>query len=119
MKTKSVFFLIVFANSLLSSVAQILPTFGNSRSGTSGMQFLKVWPDARSGALGGAVTAIVNDPSAAYWNPAGLVKGDTGKFKYLPPDILQIPINIGFRQYLIGANMPNWELALHTTTMAV
>ena len=60
----------MFANSLLSSVAQILPTFGNSRSGTSGMQFLKVWPDARSGALGGAVTAIVNDPSAAYWNPA-------------------------------------------------
>ncbi len=80
MKTKSVFFLFVFASSLLSSFAQILPTFGNSRSGTSGMQFLKVWPDARSGSLGGAVTAIVNDPSAAYWNPAGLVKGDTGKF---------------------------------------
>ncbi len=81
MKNKSLLFLFLFANPLYNAFAQVLPTFGNSRSGTSGMQFLKVWPDGRSGALAGAVIALVDDPSAAYWNPAGLVKGDTAKVK--------------------------------------
>lgn len=81
MKNKNVLFLFLCLSSISISIAQVLPTFGNSRSGAAGMQFLKIWPDARSGSLGGAVTAIANDPSAAYWNPAGLVKGDTGKFK--------------------------------------
>jgi len=80
LKNKNLLFFLFFAIALSDAFAQVLPTFGNSRSGTSGMQFLKVCPDARAGSLGGAVTAIANDPSAAYWNPAGLVKGDTGKF---------------------------------------
>lgn len=59
--------------------AQILPTFGNSRTGGSGMQFLKIAPDARSAAMGGAVVGLVNDASAMYWNPAGITSIDTGK----------------------------------------
>lgn len=31
--------------------AQILPSFGDSRSGSTGMQFLKISPDARSMSL--------------------------------------------------------------------
>jgi len=60
--------------------AQILPTFGNSRTGGSGMQFLKIPNDARSTAMGGAVVGITNDPSAMFWNPAGITKVDTGRF---------------------------------------
>ncbi|OYU97277.1 MAG: hypothetical protein CFE21_03010 [Bacteroidetes bacterium B1(2017)] len=64
------------------SFAQILPTFGNSRTGGSGMQFLKIPNDARSTALGGAVVGITNDVSAMFWNPAGITKVDTGKVTF-------------------------------------
>ncbi len=57
----------------------VLPSFGSSRTGGSGMQFLKISPDARSTAMGGAVIGLVNDVSALYWNPAGITSVDTGK----------------------------------------
>jgi len=63
----------------VSAKAQILPSFGDSRSGSTGMQFLKIAPDARSLAMGGAYVAVANDVSAMYWNPAGISQVDTGK----------------------------------------
>ena len=57
--------------------AQLLPSFGGSRTGTTGFQFLKIAPDARSAGLGGSMIAIVDDLSALYWNPAGITKTDT------------------------------------------
>lgn len=36
-------------------------------------EFLKIGVGARAFALGGAVTAIAEDATAAYWNPAGLM----------------------------------------------
>ncbi|MCF8427479.1 MAG: PorV/PorQ family protein [Bacteroidia bacterium] len=62
--------------------AQILPTFGNSRTGGSGMQFLKIPHDARSTSMAGAVVGITNDVSALFWNPAGITKVDTGKVNF-------------------------------------
>ncbi|RKX65795.1 hypothetical protein DRP44_05525 [candidate division TA06 bacterium] len=47
--------------------------FSFSKVGTSGMKFLQIGVDARSTALGGAVSAIGNDAAAIYWNPAGIV----------------------------------------------
>jgi hypothetical protein len=61
------------------ATAQLLPTFGNSRTGGSGMQFLKISPDARSLALAGAVVSSTNDASSLFWNPAGITGIDTGK----------------------------------------
>ncbi len=78
MKLKiTLLYLFLFAISIVQ--AQILPTFGNSRTGGSGMQFLKIAPDARSAAMSGAVVGLVNDASAMYWNPAGITSIDTGK----------------------------------------
>lgn len=74
-----IFFFIVLLLQLNLLGAQILPTFGNSRTGSTGMQFLKIAPDARSSALGGAAAGIANDPSAMFWNPAGISRGDTGR----------------------------------------
>ena len=50
--------------------AQILPTLGGERAGTSGFQFLKLPYDARASALGETVVADANDVSALVWNPA-------------------------------------------------
>jgi hypothetical protein len=74
--------LILFSLASLFAKAQILPTFGNSRTGGSGMQFLKISPDARGMALGGASVAVTNDVSAMYWNPAGITDVDTGKVNF-------------------------------------
>ncbi len=37
-----------------------------------GAPYLEIWPDARSTALGGAMTGLADDGYAAYWNPGGL-----------------------------------------------
>ncbi|MGZ5242655.1 MAG: PorV/PorQ family protein [Bacteroidia bacterium] len=61
--------------------AQILPSFGNSRTGTSGMQFLKIGPDARGAGMSGAYHSVVNDVSALYWNPAGITHSDSQRYQ--------------------------------------
>jgi hypothetical protein len=73
------FILILIASVSFGAQAQLLPTFGDSRTGGSGMQFLKIGPDARSLAMGGAVVGITNDASSMFWNPAGITGIDTGK----------------------------------------
>ena len=45
---------------------------GNQRAGTSSGTFLKIGVGARAVALGEAFVAVANDPTAIYWNPAGL-----------------------------------------------
>lgn len=46
--------------------------FDFSKSGTSGMQFLKVGVGAREEALGEAAVSMVHDANAVFWNAAGL-----------------------------------------------
>jgi len=59
------------------STAQLLPSLGDERAGTSGFQFLKIPVDARSAALGQTVVASASDVGAIFWNPA-LVAQSTG-----------------------------------------
>ncbi|MEK7263749.1 MAG: UPF0164 family protein, partial [Bacteroidota bacterium] len=40
--------------------------------GTSAANFLKIGVGSRGAALDGAVVASVDDPSALFWNPAGI-----------------------------------------------
>jgi len=46
---------------------------GNPNIGTAGAQFLQIPVGARAPAMGGAVMEHINDASALYWNPAGIV----------------------------------------------
>lgn len=62
--------------------AQILPSFGGSRTGTTGMQFLKIGIDARSAGLSGNYIAVANDVASVYWNPSGMMKLDTQKIHF-------------------------------------
>lgn len=42
--------------------------------GTYSAQFLKIGPSARAIGMGGAFTAVANDATSIYWNPAGIVE---------------------------------------------
>ncbi|MDE1976991.1 MAG: PorV/PorQ family protein [Elusimicrobia bacterium] len=48
--------------------------FTTAAVGTTGSQFLTSGIGARGIAMGGAYSATVNDATALYWNPAGLVR---------------------------------------------
>ena len=63
-------FLAVTAVSVRYASAQVLPSFGGDRSGTSGFQFLKIPVDPRGSALGHNGVATAVDATALFWNPA-------------------------------------------------
>jgi hypothetical protein len=54
----------------VSATAQLIPRLGQSRSGTSGFQFVKIGVDPRSAAMGFSAAADITDGAASYWNPA-------------------------------------------------
>src|SRR5687768_12031136 len=97
-----------------NSTAQVLPSFGNSRTGTTGMQFLKIGVDARSASMGGAYIASANDLAALYWNPACITRQDTQKVHFMLSSTAYFAgINMGYaatswkagKQSYIGINL--------------
>ncbi|MDX9789585.1 MAG: PorV/PorQ family protein [Candidatus Kapaibacterium sp.] len=65
-----------------SKAVDELSAFGASageftKIGAAGGQFLKIGVGARGNALGGAYTAVTNDLSSIFWNPAGLAEINT------------------------------------------
>ena len=59
-----IIFLFAFSNTLFGG--------GFSKVGTAAAQFLKIGVGARAMGLGGTFSAIANDVSTIYWNPAGI-----------------------------------------------
>ncbi len=57
---------------VLAAPARAQFTLGEQRAGTSSGTFLKISVGARATGLGESFVAVANDPSAIYWNPAGL-----------------------------------------------
>src|SRR5439155_12033475 len=47
-------------------------SLGDQRVGTSSGSFLRIGVGARATGIGESFVAVANDPSAIYWNPAGL-----------------------------------------------
>lgn len=52
------------------ATAQLLPSLGGERAGTSGFQFLKIPVDPRGAALGQTAVASAMGADAVFWNPA-------------------------------------------------
>src|SRR2546428_4069222 len=64
---------VVVATPLVAAIpAQAQLQLGNQRVGTSSGSFLRIGVGARATGLGESFVAVANDPSAIYWNPAGL-----------------------------------------------
>ncbi len=65
--------LVVSLLAVLFLPIQAMATDPFAKVGTYSLQFLKIGPSARAAGMAGAFTAIANDASATYWNPAGMV----------------------------------------------
>jgi hypothetical protein len=65
--------LVAFAAlALLAVPARAQFSLGEQRAGTSSGTFLAIGIGARASGLGGSFVALANDPSAIFWNTAGL-----------------------------------------------
>ena len=103
---------------LISLVSIVLGQFGNNQSmtktGTTVAQFLKISMDARSSAMGGAVTGQETNLTGIYWNPASMVGQDGigiqfGSYDWLVAMKYQfatIGIDLG-KNNVIGFNIVN------------
>lgn len=57
---------------LLTTTTQLHAAFGSSSKGTTTASFLKLGVGARAIGMGEAYSAVADEASALYWNPAGL-----------------------------------------------
>lgn len=67
--------LLITVSVLALLAGHVEPTFAQASFkpvGTVGAQFLKIGVGARAVGMGSAYTAMVNDASSVFWNPAGL-----------------------------------------------
>ncbi|NIR64892.1 MAG: PorV/PorQ family protein, partial [candidate division Zixibacteria bacterium] len=69
--------------------------------GTNAAAFLEIGVGARAMAMGGAYVAVANDPTALYYNPAGIVWMDNIQIELMHNEWL-VETNYDF----IGATMP-------------
>lgn len=69
--------------------------------GTTGAQFLEVGVSPRADAMGGAFTAIADDVSAIYYNPAGLVQLEN---RQAMVSMIDYPADISYS--FVGLAMP-------------
>lgn len=62
------------AAALLSLVSGVMVPSARADAGTSGGQFLKIGVGAKAVGMGEAYSAIADDASAIFWNPAGIAR---------------------------------------------
>ncbi len=90
----------------------VVAAAGPTQAGeTTGFAFLNLPAGARAAALGGAFTAVADDPTALFWNPAGLapparVSGRPNAWSLTAVHHESIQ---GFRQEVVGAVLRRGE----------
>jgi hypothetical protein len=95
---------------LLPGVAGATDVF--EKVGTYAAQFLKIGVSARATAMGSAFTALADDASASYWNPAGLV-GVDGTVVALNHTEWPADINLEYANYTFSPGFIQGKMSLH------
>jgi len=65
---------LLFSTQILLAQNNLFPRLGGQRAGTSSFSFLKIDIGARAHGMAGAYTAIADDASSLFWNPAGAAR---------------------------------------------
>ncbi|MFH1619843.1 MAG: PorV/PorQ family protein [bacterium] len=86
---------LILHTSSLALGAKIHPAAGSTSA-----TFLKIGVGARAVAMGGAFTAVADDPSALYWNPAGLVNNKDRSLSFSHNNYFQ-GLNQEFLSYIL------------------
>ncbi len=94
---------------ILTIVALLLPAAANAeffeKVGTFGAQFLEIGTSARATGMGSAFTAVADDASSVFWNPAGLVgvRGNEFHFSQVewPADINLSSAVLAFNPHIL------------------
>ncbi len=71
-RIKIIFAVVLILVPLKENLAQLDYGFDFSKSGTAGLQFLKIGVGAKETAMGEAVTSLVNDANSVFWNASGI-----------------------------------------------
>lgn len=85
-----------------------------TKRGTTAAEFLSIPIGARATGMGNAVTALIDDPSAIYWNPAGLTHVSGGG---LTVDYAQWLAGIDLNFISVVMPMSGGKLAFGVTSM--
>jgi len=87
----------IFAFSLILSVMSFLPQAGTAQQGLAGVpgSYLFRGVGARALGLGGAFSAVANDATATYWNPAGLAAANPVQISFMH-DVLFLDTSFDF-----------------------
>jgi hypothetical protein len=80
--------------------------------GTYAAQFLKIGVSARATGMGSAFTAVADDASAAFWNPAGLVDVQ-GTVIALHHSEWPADINLDYANYTFAPAFVRGKVSLH------
>lgn len=75
--------------------------FAQDKVGTTGAQFLEIGVSPRADAFGGAFTAVADDASAIYYNPAGLVQLEN---RQVMVSLIDYPADISYS--FVGVAIP-------------
>lgn len=97
-KIALLFIVLIFSGVEFAGAQSILPTLGDSRSGTSGFQFLKINVDARSAAMGSSNVAASEDGSSVFLNPALASRLDNSQF-YLSHTAYFADVSLNYASY--------------------
>lgn len=86
---------------MLIALISLVPYLISAQDIAPGLDFLKLGIGARASAMGEAFTAVADDGSASYWNPAGL-----GGIKDLQFLVMHAQLPLGIRFEHLGTALP-------------
>ena len=93
------------------SLALLAGAFAAAGASTASVVWLMITPGAHANGMGEAFTAIADDATASYWNPAGLALADSGRHEitlqhsnWLP----QLADDMYFEYLGYARNIPGW-----------